>query len=65
MAVGNSPGQNFIFLNLSSGQNWKRINLLDNEFRTYDIISLDINNDGKIDIIEANSDESNFYHIIK
>ena len=38
IAVGNSPGQNFIFLNLYSGQNWEILNLLNNKFRTYDII---------------------------
>jgi hypothetical protein len=35
------------------------------QHRTYDIISEDLNKDGKVDIIEANTGEYNFIHIIK
>ena len=65
IAIGNSPGKNFIFLNLNNGENWQQIILSKKLNRTYDIISFDLNDDGNIDIIEANSDETNYHHIIK
>jgi hypothetical protein len=37
--------------------------LSDEAFNTYDIIVSDLNNDGRLDIIEANSDEINRYYL--
>ena len=48
---------------MSNGKEWKEEIVSKNNFRTYDIIDSDINNDGKIDILEANTDENNFYFI--
>ena len=50
------------FLN---GQEWKENALSKNNFRTYDIIDSDINNDGKVDVLEANTGEYNLYYINK
>jgi hypothetical protein len=65
IVVGNSPGQTEIYLNISSGKIWLENILSKNKFRTYDILDIDINKDGKIDIIEGNTDENNFYFINK
>ena len=65
IAVGNSPGPTKLYLNISNGQKWLENILSNNQFRTYDILDSDINNDGKIDIMEANTDENNFYFINK
>ena len=60
--IGNSPGQNYIFLNTSNGLVWEKAQLSKELFRTYDIITSDLNNDGLHDIIEANSDAINRYY---
>ena len=65
IVVGNSPGSTKLYINISNGKEWKERILSKNKFRTYDIIDSDINNDGKIDILEANTDEHNFYFINK
>ena len=65
IVVGNSPGPTKLYLNISSGKKWLENILSNNQFRTYDILDSDINNDGKIDIMEANTDENNFYFINK
>ena len=65
IAVGNSPGPTKLYLNISNGKKWLENILSNNQFRTYDILDSDINNDGKIDIMEANTDENNFYFINK
>jgi hypothetical protein len=44
---------------------WKENALSKNNFRTYDIIDSDINNDGKVDVLEANTGEYNLYYINK
>jgi hypothetical protein len=36
--------------------------LSDEKFDTYDIITADLNGDGRPDIIESNSDELNVYY---
>ena len=41
---------------------WERIKLSDNAFNTYDILTFDLNGDGKLDIIESNSDELNLFY---
>ena len=51
-----------MFLNLGNGQKWKKIVLSDKKFSTYDIMVFDLNGDGKLDIIESNSDEQNLYY---
>ena len=60
--IGNSPGQNYIFLNTSNGSVWEKAQLSKEIFRSYDIITSDLNNDGLHDIIEANSDAINRYY---
>ena len=41
-----------LYLNISNGKKWLENILSNNQFRTYDILDSDINNDGKIDIME-------------
>ncbi len=60
--IGNSGSANTIFWNSGDGQNWTSSALSDETFLTYDIITSDLNNDGLIDIIEANSDDINRYY---
>ena len=63
--IGNSGSQNAIYLNKGNGLEWHHIPLAEEKLRTYDIISVDINNDGLIDIVEANSDAINRYYFIR
>jgi hypothetical protein len=61
--IGNSGSPNVVYLNKGSGANWEKMTLSDEAFNTYDIIVSDLNNDGRPDIIEANSDEINRYYL--
>ena len=49
-------------INMAVGEIWKRIQLRNEKFNTYDIITSDLNGDGRPDIIESNSDEINSYY---
>ena len=51
-----------MFLNLGNGQKWEKIVLSDKNFNTYDVMVFDLNGDGKLDVIESNSDEQNIYY---
>ena len=52
-----------VFINEQKGKEWQQIRLTENEFNTYDIITADLNGDGRPDIIESNSDEVNRYYL--
>ena len=65
IVVGNSPGSTKLYINVLNGKEWKEKAISKNNFRTYDIIDSDINNDGKVDILEANTGEYNLYFINK
>ena len=62
IVVGNSREANTVFLNRADATVWERIQLSDKKFNTYDIITSDLNGDGREDIIESNSDEVNYYY---
>jgi hypothetical protein len=51
-----------VFLNFQNGESWKGIQLSSGEFDTYDIILSDLNNDKRLDILESNSDEINYFY---
>jgi hypothetical protein len=57
--------QTKFFFNDLKNEKWEISILSKLQHRTYDIISEDLNKDGKVDIIEANTGEYNFIHIIK
>jgi len=44
---------------------WTKVLLSNKKFNTYDIKITDLNNDGRPDIIESNSDERNIYYFNK
>ena len=52
-----------VFQNEDNGANWNQKSLSNEKFGTYDIIIGDINGDGTLDILEANSDERNFFYM--
>lgn len=51
-----------VYHNLEKGMKWERFPLANEEFRTYDIVAADLNADGSMDIMEANSDAINRYY---
>ena len=60
--VGNFEQPNMVFINNGQGRVWEPIKLNDENFNTYDILLADLNKDGRLDIIESNSDELNNYY---
>ena len=60
--MANVQGSNSVFLNNNKGESWTKMSI-GPEFNSYDIIVADLNGDGRPDIIEANSDEQNVFHI--
>ena len=49
---------------MNSGQHsFDRIELLKDSYKTYDVKTADVNSDGWIDIVFANSDDFNLYLI--
>ena len=52
-----------VFFNFKKGTSWKSISLRNQELATYDIILADLNNDNRLDIIESNSDATNYYYL--
>ena len=53
IVVGNSPGSTKLYINVLNGIEWKEDALSKNNFRTYDIIDSDINNDGRLDLFTS------------
>ena len=62
IVIANARQENMVFYNEHNGAGWSGYKLSDVKFNTYDIIAADLNNDGRPEIIEANSDELNFYY---
>jgi hypothetical protein len=60
--IGNAHAPNFVFLNRKNGEEWVKIKLSDEHFLTYDISVGDLNGDGRLDLLESNSDEYNIYY---
>ena len=60
--MANSGEPNQVFLNFEKGTIWKKISLKNAKLSTYDIIITDLNNDQRLDIIESNSDDINFFY---
>jgi hypothetical protein len=51
-----------VFINTGQGKSWESMQLSDEKFNTYDILTADLNGDGRPDIVESNSDEVNNYY---
>lgn len=60
--VGNAGEPNAVFINPKNGKAWMKIQLSEERFQTYDIMTVDLNGDGRLDILESNSDELNKYY---
>ena len=54
---------NCVYKNLGPGKGFEKIELSAREFATYDIQFADLNQDGRLDVMEANSDEWNVYYL--
>ena len=61
IAVANYEKPNQVFFNDALGFN--AVSLTDMAARTYDIEAADLDNDGRTDIIVANSDDLNIYYL--
>jgi len=62
IVIGNYAQPNMVFMNKGEGKSWNSITLNDENLHTYDIMTADLNGDGRLDIIESNSDELNKYY---
>ena len=62
IVIANSRAPNILFLNQENGTKWTPISLADESLATYDIIFTDLNTDGRLDIVESNSDAINRYY---
>ena len=62
LIIGNSREANAVFMNNENGRAWRKIQLSEETLNTYDIMSIDLNGDKKLDIIESNSDAYNLYY---
>ena len=52
-------------MNKEGGTVWEKGQLSKKEFNTYDVLTADLNGDGKLDVIESNSDEVNLFYFNK
>ncbi len=59
----NAASPNKVFLNRDNAKIWEEIMLNKKTYNTYDISTADLNGDGRIDIIESNSDDLNVYYL--
>jgi hypothetical protein len=62
IVVANSGQPNQVFLNFENGSIWKKMILRNEMLFTYDIILVDLNNDNRLDIVESNSEEINYFY---